>query len=119
MSGVDAIDWHDHRRRIGRLGEDLAAAFLQRRGARIVFRNVAIGRGEVDIVAQIGTTRTAVEVKTAVGPDARPADAFDEAKARQVRSLARCLDPPARRVDLVTVVLDHAGATIRWSPFAG
>jgi len=65
--------------------------------------------------------RVAVEVKTATAtsrvPD--PVVNFDDDKLVQVWSLARRLDPPADRVDLVTVVLGKHGVDVRWVPGVG
>lgn len=47
----------------GAQAEDLAAADLERRGARIVARNARLGRDELDIVAQHGETLLIVEVR--------------------------------------------------------
>jgi len=56
-------------KRIGQLGEDLAAQFLLASGVEIVERNVRPGtgcgvRGELDIVCIDGATLCVVEVKT-------------------------------------------------------
>ena len=108
-----------HRMSIGRLGEDIAARFLQRRGATVLARNVRVGRDEIDLVVAIEGERIAVEVKTATGSDARPEENFDPAKEQHVRRAVGSLTPPIHRIDLVTVVLDGAGATVRWLPEAG
>ncbi len=111
--------WHSYRHRVGRYGEDVAAGFLARRGARVVKRNVTVGRGEIDLVVELGGVRTAVEVKTVVGEAADPTQAFTAAKAAQVRRLAGALEPAAHRVDLITVRLGPSGVTVRWTPYAG
>ncbi len=49
---------------VGRIGEELAAQHLQRRGARLLARNVRTRAGEIDIVAFDGRTLMFVEVKT-------------------------------------------------------
>ncbi|NOY56478.1 MAG: hypothetical protein GXP34_10895 [Actinobacteria bacterium] len=92
-----------------------------RHGFSIVDRNVRVGRGEIDLVVERAGTRVAVEVKsswigdrTVDGKD--PLDAFDEAKATQVWSLARHLD--VRRVDLVAIAFSVEGVQIRWVPGA-
>jgi putative endonuclease len=54
----------DPRRALGRLGERLAAAHLQRLGFTIVERNVRTRYGEIDLIAFDGTTLAFVEVKT-------------------------------------------------------
>lgn len=51
------------RRRSGRLGEALAAWFLERRGYRVRERNLRIGRFEIDLVAERGSRLVFVEVK--------------------------------------------------------
>ena len=43
-------------RRLGRWGEDLAAAFLEEKGCRIVDRNWKCRFGELDLVAEGGGT---------------------------------------------------------------
>ena len=50
-------------RRLGRWGEDLAAAFLEEKGCRIVDRNWKCRFGELDLVAEGGGFLCFVEVK--------------------------------------------------------
>jgi putative endonuclease len=51
--------------RVGLRAEDVAAAYLQAQGARIVMRNYRCRCGELDIVAQLGESELAiVEVRT-------------------------------------------------------
>ena len=54
------------RQRLGRRGEELAAAELERRGWTLLARNARIAgiRGELDIVARDGGTLVFVEVKS-------------------------------------------------------
>jgi len=47
----------------GQEGEEIAAAFLEKRGYRLVARNVRMARGEIDIIAYDGETLVFVEVK--------------------------------------------------------
>ncbi|HEY6517614.1 MAG TPA: YraN family protein [Steroidobacteraceae bacterium] len=57
-----ALTW---RQKIGRRAEDLAAAYLQARGAQILLRNYRCRCGELDIVARFGASELAiVEVRT-------------------------------------------------------
>jgi putative endonuclease len=59
----------DPRHHLGRLGEQLAAEHLVRRGFRIVERNYRTRWGELDIVAYDGQTLAFCEVKGAIcGP---------------------------------------------------
>ena len=100
---------------MGALGEEIAARFLVHHGARIEGRNIEIGRGEIDIVAIHGRVRTVVEVKTVTTAAPRTgAEAVDETKSDQLRSLAASLDPPVQRIDIVDVLLDENGASVRW-----
>lgn len=102
---------------MGAIGELTAAAFLARNGFRIIDRNLRVGRGEIDILAEHRGTRVAVEVKSAVlDRDDRvdPVQAFDEAKSHQVWSLARRLR--VWRVDVVAVGFKRDGIQIRWVP---
>jgi putative endonuclease len=105
------------RRTLGRLGEDVACRFLIRRGLEVVERNVAVGRGEIDVVARHGGTTVAVEVRSRWLED--PLDAFHDRKHRQVASLALALDPPCGRVDLVAVRFHPGGVDLRWVPGVG
>lgn len=104
---------------LARLGEQLAARFLIDRGAKVIGHNLRHGRGEVDLLASIEGVRVAVEVKTRTRNVDDPSEAFTPAKAAMVRRTAAQLDPPALRVDLVTVVVDESGVALRWIPEAG
>lgn len=97
---------------VGAMGEELAAAFLQRAGYRIVERNFRCKGGEADIVARDGKTLVFVEVKTrrsmAYGP---PQLAVTPFKQRQISKAAltwlaknRLQDAPAR-FDVIAVML--------------
>jgi putative endonuclease len=52
------------RMRTGKKGEDIACAYLKRRGYRIVERNYKCPLGELDIVARDGDAIVFVEVKS-------------------------------------------------------
>jgi putative endonuclease len=49
---------------IGNRGEELAAAFLERNGFKLIERNFRCKGGEVDIVAMDGNTVVFIEVKS-------------------------------------------------------
>lgn len=76
-------------RKLGREGEDAAAAFLEARGYTIVDRNVRSREGEIDIVAARDDVVAYIEVKTrssrAYG---LPAEAVTARKAARIRRLA-------------------------------
>jgi putative endonuclease len=52
------------RQRIGRWGEDQAAAYLSARGFEIIERNIRTPYGEIDLLAALGNSLVFVEVKT-------------------------------------------------------
>jgi putative endonuclease len=112
----------DPRPDLGRLGEQLAADHLTRRGFQIVERNYRTRWGELDIVAFDGCTLAFCEVKTrrVSGNGARPLDAVRGLKRSRVRKMAGCWlierrDRPyadALRFDAIGVTVDAAGRLI-------
>jgi putative endonuclease len=54
----------------GKLGEDIAADYLQKRGYKILARNFKRKTGEIDIVAKRGRTIVFVEVKVVTSSSA-------------------------------------------------
>ena len=77
------------RQQFGRAAEDVAARYLQRRGWRVLGRNVRVGRGELDIVARRGAVLAFIEVKARrSGVCGAPEDAVSPRKRRQVGRLA-------------------------------
>ncbi|MEA3503035.1 MAG: YraN family protein [Actinomycetota bacterium] len=102
---------------VGAAGEVVAARFLERRDAVVIDRNVRVGRDEIDLIVRIDGERVAVEVKTGLGPDARPWENFDHDKRARIRRAAHRLS--IRRVDLIAVELASDGVTIRWLPGVG
>ena len=54
----------DHRPRLGRLGEQLAAEHFARLGYRVLARNHQTRYGELDLVLSDGATLVFCEVKT-------------------------------------------------------
>ena len=80
----------DPRQHLGRTGEDLALAHLERLGYELVARNHRTRCGELDLVVHDGTALVFVEVKTrrASGPGRGPWEALHERKRAQVRRMA-------------------------------
>jgi len=98
---------------VGNRGEELAAAFLERSGLRIVERNFRCKGGEIDIVAKDGRTLVFVEVKSrktlVYGV---PQAAVTPFKQRQISKAAltwlsrnRLHDSPAR-FDVIAILLN-------------
>jgi len=109
-------------RRVGQLGEDLAARFLAASGYWLVLANfkVPIGRnrrgaavtGEIDLIAFDENVLCFVEVKTRSSDEfAAPIAAVDVRKQRQITRTARMyrkvfrLDPIKHRYDVASIVL--------------
>jgi putative endonuclease len=108
------------RKRLGALGEKMAADFLRKRGHRILERNYRCREGEVDIVALHGDTLVFVEVRTRTGGDfGTPEESITAIKKdRLVTAALRYLQdhrdlPSYWRIDLVAVELDQQGRPSR------
>lgn len=73
----------------GRAAEDLVARWLEARGFRVLARNHATRRGEVDLVCQDGDVLCFVEVRSR-GPGDRgtPEETVGRTKARRVVAAA-------------------------------
>jgi putative endonuclease len=116
------MDLGEAGRRRGKRGEELAAAWLEERGYRIVERNLRRRQaGEVDLLALRQDTLHVVEVKAGKGPWEWLLQRVDERKLRLLLStLARAgwLDggperPRRVQVDALLVVLGEEGAELR------
>lgn len=98
----------------GRLGEDLACRLLERRGIRILERNLRLGKDEIDILAADLRETFFVEVKTTTtGKD--PFLAIDDAKMDHMyRGMGAMRGVAVRRADVISVELSRWGAQLRW-----
>ncbi|WP_298251344.1 YraN family protein [uncultured Arthrobacter sp.] len=103
--------------RLGRRGEETAAAFLERAGLRIVDRNWRCPAGEIDLVAVEGSTLVIVEVKTRTSDDfGQPLEAISAGKLARLYLLASkwARSHEQRfsgfRIDAVGVLDDGSGA---------
>jgi putative endonuclease len=110
----------DHKRRLGRRGEDIAAGHLQRRGYVIVARNWRCPTGEIDIVAQEGETLAFVEVRARQGERfGTPEESITPDKQAKLVTLAETylqeedLADVAWRIDVVGIVLGRHGEVRR------
>jgi putative endonuclease len=101
---------------LGPLGEEIAARFLEMRGARILERGYRHQGREIDIIAWDGHRVLFVEVKSRRG-DRRgvPATAVTRTKRQHIRSAARgyiaergAMGAPVR-FDVIEVVLSRCG----------
>jgi putative endonuclease len=106
------------RRVLGTLGEQEAAAVLERAGHTIVARNYRVRGGEIDIVASAPDTLVFCEVKTRTsGAFGLPEEAVTVVKQRRLRRLAaeymHRTGHHARdvRFDVVSVMVDGGRVT--------
>ena len=112
----------DPRQHLGRTGEDLALAHLERLGYALVARNHRTRWGEIDLVVHDGQALVFVEVKTrrATGSGRGPWEALHERKRAQVRRmaaafLAEVAERPRAvdlRFDAIGVVIDARGRLV-------
>ena len=78
------------KRKLGRRGEDIAAAHLSRQGYAILARNWRCPHGELDIVAREGETLTFVEVRARRGDRlGTPEESITPAKQSRLVELAQ------------------------------
>jgi putative endonuclease len=119
----------DARQHLGRIGEDLALAHLERLGYELVVRNHRTRWGEIDLVVHDGGTLVFAEVKTrrASGSGRGPWEALHERKRTQVRRMAAAFltDVQERphstelRFDAIGVVIDARGRLVRLDHLEG
>ncbi len=89
------------RQALGKSGENLAVAELERRGYAILARRYRTDRGEIDIVAQDGDTLVFVEVKARASSEfGTAAEAVTRRKQLQVIAMARVYLAFERREDV-------------------
>ena len=112
----------DLRQHLGRTGEGLALAHLERLGYALVARNHRTRWGEIDLVVHDRQTLVFVEVKTrrASGRGRGPWEALHERKRAQVRRMAAAFLAEVRdrpravdlRFDAIGVVIDPRGRLV-------
>jgi len=99
---------------LGRIGENIAASYLKKKGLRIIERNFKKQYGELDIIALDKNILVAVEVKTRIGDEfGWPEESVTPRKLREViytfefyKTLHPEL-PAGMRIDVIAVDLDH------------
>jgi putative endonuclease len=119
----------DPRQHLGRTGEDLALAHLERLGFALVARNHRTRWGEIDLIVHDGCSLVFVEVKTrrVTGSGRGPWEALHERKRLQVRRMAAAFlsdvqDRPRAtelRFDAIGVVIDARGRLVRLDHLEG
>ena len=86
------------KRRIGNVGEKMAARYLFFHGYRILEKNLVIDGREIDIVARRGDTLAFIEVKT------RSVDKLDPHEARPASSVT-----PEKQRKIITAAAQYKG----------
>lgn len=107
---------------IGALGEDVACAFLKKKGFVIIERNYRLSFGEVDIIAKKGSLLHFVEVKTVTREISKlvsrenkhqPEDKVDVRKLEKLQKVSQYYLNSKRveedaQIDVVAVFIDPA-----------
>ena len=115
------------RKKVGRIGEDIAAQFLERKGYRVIEKNYRKPWGEIDIIAEKGGTVRFVEVKAVSREsfpdgsremDYRPEEMVDLRKLRKLARTAnlymeRTKDEREFQIDVVGVIMVASMRTAR------
>jgi len=98
------------RKRLGALGERLAAEHLLAQGYRILERNFRCPQGEIDIIARKGDLLAFVEVRTRQGRAlGTPEESLGPRKRQRLLQAAQAYlvehpdAPPRLRIDLIAV----------------
>ncbi len=102
----------EHNKELGRIGEEVAAVFLDRHGYEIIERNWTCCAGEADIIARDEDYVVFVEVKTRSNCNrGMPSEAVDERKRDRYERIAMLylrdsdvVDVPVR-FDIVAIVV--------------
>ena len=113
---------------LGRLGEDLAVAHVERLGWRVVDRNFRTRLGELDLVAMDGEALVFCEVKTCRAGARAPWENLHARKRSQVRRMAGIWFARAGRerpyfagvrFDALGVTVDGSGRLVRLDHLQG
>lgn len=99
---------------IGKLGEDVAAKYLENKGYKVLERNFRKPWGEIDIVAQKGDELVFVEVKAQkMGFPWRPEENITQHKKRQLSRIINTYLKRSQvcgvinsRIDVIAIELD-------------
>jgi putative endonuclease len=109
----------DHRQSLGKRGEDLACAELEKRGYVIVDRRFRTRCGEIDIVARDGGVLVFVEVKARSGSNfGTPLESVTWQKQQRLSRMAASylcvnrLTSVACRFDVVSILEQQGTPTI-------
>lgn len=109
-----------NRRKAGTVGEDVAAAYLERNGYTILERNYYFEHAEIDLIAKEGADLVFVEVKARRSNTfGEPEDAITPHKEELIRRAAdgylyeRNIEDQPCRFDVVAISFKNGKADIR------
>jgi len=113
------------RYRKGRMGEDLAVAFAEAHGLRILDRNFRCPLGEIDLIARDGTMIVFIEVRSRYGMGyGSPQESVTREKQRRLTQLAhwylkaRRMEGSHARFDVLAILWKGREPEITWIPNA-
>src|SRR3989344_4243903 len=88
----------------GKLGEEIAKEFLEKKGYGIIEQNHKTKYGEIDLLANYGKETVLIEVRTKIGEDfGTPEESLTKKKLRKLWFNAQAAK--ATRIDAVCIVL--------------
>lgn len=102
--------------KLGQRGENLAVAYLRKKGYKIIEQNYKTRIGEIDIIAIDGKTLVFIEVKTRESLEyGHPFESVNKNKRRKIANVAmlylkRLKDIPPCRFDVVSVYYEQGRA---------
>jgi len=106
----------DKRQKLGKSGERIASAYLQKNGYIILSKNYRRKCGEIDIIARQGDYLVFIEVKTRTTTShGHPLEAVTQRKQKQISKVAQYylaennLFDTAARFDVVAVTILNNG----------
>jgi len=87
---------------LGKMGEEIAVAYLKKEGYKIITRNWHYGHKEIDIIARQGDEMVMVEVKTREGNFFE--EPWEAVSLRKIRNLVEVADAwlNLKQIDLET-----------------
>ncbi len=97
----------------GKLGEDLAATYLQKKGYSIISRNFNSPFGEIDLIATFKNTLIFIEIKTRSGNEyGAPQEAVTPWKIKSITKTGQYFRllhpklPEALQIDVIAISLN-------------
>jgi len=107
----------------GKLGEETAAKFLEKKGYKIISRNFKTRYSEIDLIAREKNSLVFIEVRTRVGEEfGLPEETLNKEKKRRLKRAAEAFAAFNKwkgsfRIDAVCVVLDENQKAARISRY--